>query len=191
MKKSTFITAIFLLTISFAAKSQEAAPKGFVKGSIILTDNTQLEGFIKDDIRNKAAITLLPAAGGKKITYDGDRLSSVSLENSKYICIKGDFFKLICDGELCFLQKASDASSKPVYVGNETMFLNGTEGKPGDYFIFNKNLQQLKLVNSKNITVVTAESFANCEAAIARAKEVSTDVAMLKDAVVIYNSRNQ
>jgi hypothetical protein len=115
----------------------------------------------------------------------------VSFENSKYICIKGDFFKLICDGELCFLQKASDASSKPVYVGNETMFLNGTEGKPGDYFIFNKSLQQLKLVNSKNIAAVTAESFANCEAAIASAKAISTEVAMLKDAVVIYNSRNK
>jgi hypothetical protein len=66
MQKSTFITAIFLLTISFAAKSQEAAPKGFLKGSITLTDNTQLEGFIKEDIRSKAAITLIPAAGGKK-----------------------------------------------------------------------------------------------------------------------------
>lgn len=191
MKKSTFITAIFLLTISFAAKSQQAAPKGFLKGSIILTDNTALEGFIKDDIRNKAAITLMPSAGGKKVTYDGDKLSSVSFENSKYICIKGDFFKLICDGELSFLQKASDASSKPVYVGNETMFLNGTEGKPGDYFIFNNSLQQLQLVNSKNIAAVTARSFGNCEAAIASAKAINTDVAMLKDAVVIYNSRNK
>jgi hypothetical protein len=190
MKKSTTIAAIFLLMISFPAKSQDAAPKGYIKGSITLSDNTELTGFIKDDIRNKAAIVLI-ASGGKKVTYDGDKLNRVSFETAKYICIKGDFFKILCEGELCFLQKSSDASSKPVYVGSEAMFINGTEGKPGDYFIYNRNKQQLKLVNNKNVTEVTAQSFMNCEAAIAKAKEATTDISVLQDAVVIFNNRNK
>ena len=97
----------------------------------------------------------------------------------------------MCEGELSFLQKASDASSKPVYVGSEAMFINGTQGRPGDYFIFNKSLQQLKLVNNKNVTEVTAQTFINCEAAIAKAKGTGTDISLLKDTVVIYNNRNK
>ncbi|MBL0357899.1 MAG: hypothetical protein IPP72_13920 [Chitinophagaceae bacterium] len=191
MKKFTFIAAIFLMMISLQAKSQDTAPKGFVKGSITLNDNSEVAGYIKDDIRSKASVVMIPGTAGKKTTYDGDKLSSVTIDGIKYICMKGDFFKLLCDGELCFLQKSSDASSKPVYVGTETMFLNGTEGRPGDYFIFNKNLQQLKLVNSKNVAAVSAQSFANCEAAISKSKEAANDVAILKDAVAIYNNRNK
>jgi hypothetical protein len=191
MKQFTTITAFLLFAISFQSKSQDAPPKGFVKGSVTLGDNTEITGYIKNDIRSKAAVVLIPAAGGKKITYDGDKLNGATIDNTRYTCIKGDFFTLICEGEWCFLQKASDASSKPVYVGAEAMFLNGTEGKPGDYFIYNKTLQQLKLVNSKNVAAVTAESFANCEAAISKAKEAVNDLAVLKDAVVIYNNRTK
>lgn len=191
MKQLKFISAIFLLMISFQAKSQDAVPKGFVKGSVTLADNTEVTGYIKDDIRKKASVVLTSADGNKKTVYDGDKLNSVKIEGVTYSCMKGDFFKLICDGDLCFLQKASDASSKPVYVGSEAMFINGTEGKPGDYFIFNKATQQLKLVTNKNIAEVSAQSFANCEAAISKAKEADSNVAMLKDAVVIYNNRNK
>jgi len=191
MKQLKFISAILLLMTSFQAKSQDAAPKGFVKGSITLADNTEVTGYIKDDIRKKASVVITSADGNKKTVYDGDKLNSVKMEGVTYICMKGDFFKLVCDGDLCFLQKASDASSKPVYVGSEAMFINGTEGKPGDYFIFSKATQQLKLVTNKNIAEVAAQSFANCEAAINKAKEADNDIALLKDAVVIYNNRNK
>ena len=189
--KAFSIIASFLLTVIFLqVQGQNVLPKGFVKGSIVLADNTELTGFIRDDIRSRAAVVLIPATGGKKITYDGDKLNSVTINETKYICMKGDFFKVVCDGELSFLQKSSDASSKPVYVGTEAMFINGTEGRPGDYFIFNKSQQQLKLVNNKNVAEVTAQSFINCEAAVNKAKETGDDIALLKDAVVIYNNRN-
>lgn len=185
------MAAFFLLLMASAANSQELAPKGFVKGRIKLADNSEVSGYIKENIRNKASIILQLDSGGKKIALDGDKLASVSFDAEKYICIKGDFFKVLCEGELYFLQKSSDASSKPVYVGAEAMFINGTEGKPGDYFLYNQGLQQLKLVNNKNVTAVTAQSFVNCEAAIAKAKEAAADVAVLKDAVIIFNNRNR
>ena len=190
MKRITFFAAFFLTLVSLQLKSQDTVPNGFTKGSVTLADNTEITGFVKDDIRSKAAVVLIPATGEKKITYDGDKLNGAMIEGTKYICIKGDFFKVVCEGELSFIQKASDASSKPLYVGTEAMFINGTEGRKGDYFILNKSLQQLKLVNNKNVTAVTAQSFINCEAAINKAKQTGNDIALLKDAVVIYNNRN-
>ena len=190
MKRITSFATFFLTLVSLQLKSQDTVPNGFTKGSVTLADNTEITGFVKDDIRSKAAVVLIPATGEKKITYDGDKLNGAMIEGTKYICIKGDFFKVVCEGELSFIQKASDASSKPVYVGTEAMFINGTEGRKGDYFILNKSLQQLKLVNNKNVTAVTAQSFINCEAAINKAKQTGNDIALLKDAVVIYNNRN-
>ncbi len=190
MKALSIITTLVLAMTFLQTKSQDAVPKGFAKGSITLADNSEVTGFIRDDIRSKAAVVLIPATGGKKITYDGDKLNAVTINETKYICMKGDFFKVVCDGELSFIQKSSDASNKPVYVGTEAMFINGTEGRPGDYFIFNKSLQQLKLVNNKNVAEVTAQAFSNCEAAVNKAKETGADIALLKDAVDIYNRRN-
>jgi len=191
MKRFTTFAALFIAISFLQVKSQDTAPKGFSKGSVTLADNTEIPGYIKDNIRSKAAVVLVPATGGKKITYDGDKLNYATIEGIKYFCIKGDFFKTVCDGELSFLQKASDASSKPVYIGSEAMFINGTEGRPGDYFIFDKPQHLLTLVNNKNVADVTAQLFKNCQAAIARAKETGNDIALLKDAVVIYNNRNK
>jgi hypothetical protein len=189
MKALSIVTTVLLTMIFLQVKSQDALPKGYANGSITLADNSELTGLVRDDIRSKAAVILMPATGGKKTTYDGDKLNAVTIDATKYICMKGDFFKVVCDGELSFLQKSSDASSKPVYVGTEAMFINGTEGKPGDYFIFNKSLNQLKLVNNKNVAEITAQTFINCEAAVNKAKETGADIALLKDAVVIYNNR--
>jgi hypothetical protein len=191
MKAVSIITGILLTVFSLQLKSQDTMPKGFAKGSITVADNSEVKGLIKDEIKSKAAVVFIAENSGKKITYDGDKLNAVTIHETSYLCIKGDFFKVVCDGELSFLQKSSDASSKPVYVGTEAMFINGTEGKPGDYFIFNKSLHQLKLVNSKNVAAVTAETFMNCEAAVSKAKETGADIAMLKDAVVIYNNRKE
>ena len=60
---------------------------------------------------------------------------SAEINAATYKCIKGDFFKGIRHGEKAVLQKSSNASSKPTYIGNEIFFVSGTEGKPGDYFI--------------------------------------------------------
>jgi hypothetical protein len=95
---------------------------------------------------------------------------------------------VISEGELNFLQKASDASGRPSFNGNDAVFSNGTEGKPDDYFIYNSKNKELKLVSKKNLDEVINKTFAGNTAAIDKAKAANGDVAQLKEAVDVYNS---
>lgn len=188
MKSLKFLPVAVLSLLLVQVHAQTEAPKGSAKGKITLADNTVISGFIKDNIRKDASVILI--ADGKEKKYDGADISAVEIEAVNYNCIKGDFFKVVCQGELTFLQKASNASSKPTRIGTEVLFLSGTEGKPGDYFIFENKNQQLKLVSRKNLSSVVAGSFAGYAPAIEKAKAAENDIALLKDAVEIYNGRN-
>jgi len=188
MKILKLLSIVALSFLFVQANAQTEAPKGFSKGKVTLADKTVLTGFIKDNIRKDASVILL--AGGKEKKYDGSDISAVEVDAVTYSCIKGDFFKVVCQGELTFLQKSSNASSKPTRIGNDVFFLSGTEGKPGDYFIFENKNQQLKLVSKKNLTAVVAGSFAGYAPAIEKAKAAQEDIALLKDAVETYNGRN-
>lgn len=182
--------AVSVLTlVLLQASAQTETSKGFKKGAIVLANGDKLSGLIKDKIRSNASITF--SSGDKMMNYDGSVLASVEIEGTKFICIKGDFFKVISEGELDFLQKSSDASGKPVYNGSEVVFFSGTEGKPNDYFIYNSNTGDLKWVSKKNINEVAEASFSGYTAAVDKAKSVNGDVAQLKDAVEIYNNRNK
>jgi len=176
------------LSLLFLKTNAQEAPKGFSKGKVTLTDNTVISGFIKDNIRKDASVILL--VNGKEKKYHGADIAAAEIDTTTYNCIKGDFFKVVCNGELTFLQKASDASSKPTTVGNEVYFISGTEGKPGDYFIYENKSQQLKLVSKKTLTTVVTGSFAGYAPAIEKAKAAQTDIAQLKGAVESYNSRS-
>ena len=184
------LAAAFIFTI-FAAHAQNEMPKGFDKGSIVLRDGDSLTGFLKDNLRKDSSVIFIGEAGGKKMKYQGVDIVSAEINDSKYLCIKGDFFKVVCNGNLCFLQKSSDASGIPMYNGSESIFCNGTEGQPGDYFIYSTTDKQLKKISRNTIEAVAATSFAGCTAAIDKAKTVKEDFAKLKDAVEIYNSSNR
>ena len=189
--KNLKIILVTALGISFLqGQAQTEIPKGFKKGTIILADSSSLTGSIKDNIRSNASVTFISEAGGKKKNYSGSELLSAETGEAKYICINGDFFKVISSGELSFLQKSSDASGKPSYNGNEAVFSNGTEGKPDDYFIYDIRNKQLKLVSKKNYNEVTAAIFAGNTAAIDKVKTLNGDIAQLKEAVQIYNNGN-
>jgi hypothetical protein len=181
----------FFTFTSLFAVAQTEIPKGYSKGIVLLPDGSRLEGFVKESIRAKASVCFIATAQDKKKCYEGSDLQGVELDGEQYICIKGDFFKVISRGELDFLQKASDASGKPVYNGTEAVFSNGTEGKPGDYFIFHTQTSDLKLVNKKNATAVSVASFADCTAALEKAKNINGDITLLKDAVEAFNNRNK
>jgi hypothetical protein len=189
MKIFPFIMALPLLILFSTVKSQELAPKGFKKGSITLLNGNIITGAFKTDMR-KSAIVLAPENGSKKMTYDADGLLSADIGTENYLCIKGEIFLQLCDGELSFLKKMSDASSKPLYTGTEAIFLIRTEGKPGDYFILNKQSTQLNLLNHKNLTDVAEKNFLQCKAAIDKAKQTGNDLALMKDAVILFNNRN-
>jgi hypothetical protein len=187
--KTTAVSILSLVLLQ--ASAQTEAPKGFVKGSIVLADGSTQQGFVKGNIRNNASVTFTLATGGSKKYYSGSELTSAEIEGTKFICINGDFFKVISEGELSFLQKSSDASGKPSYNGVEAVFTNGTAGKPNDYFIYNNNSSELKWVSKKNINEVAEASFAGYTAALDKAKTVTDDLVQLKDAVDIYNNRNK
>ena len=176
------------LSLLFLQTNAQEAPKGFGKGKVTLADNTVVTGFIKDNIRKDASVTIL--LNGKEKKYQGADIASAEIDATTYNCIKGDFFKVVCNGELTFLQKASDASSKPTTIGSEVFFISGTEGKPGDYFIYENKTQQLKLVSKKNLNDVVTNSFAGYAPAIEKAKAAQNDIAQLKGAVESFNSRS-
>ena len=178
---------LFLTIFFLRANAQTEAPKGFKKGTIMLADSSSVSGYIKDNIRGNASVTLVNETGDKKKNYDGSEIISAEIEGVKFICIKGDFFKVLSKGELNFLQKSSDASNKPSYNGNETIFSNGTEGKPGDYFIYDNKNKQLSLVSKKNFNTIITASFSDNTAALEKAKAINGDIPQLKEAIDIYN----
>ncbi len=188
MKILKTLSAVVLSLALLQATAQTEAPKGFSKGKIVLPDNTVVAGFIKDNISKDASVTVLN--GGTEKKYNGADIVSVEINDASFICIKGDFFKVVCSGELSFLQKSSNASSKPSYNGNEVIFMSGTEGKPGDYFIYDNRDQQLKLVSKKNLNAVIAVTFGGYTPAIEKAKAAQGNIAQLKEAVELYNGRN-
>ena len=181
-----------VLSLSFlVTQAQNEIPQGYTKGSLVLANGSTLSGYLKDNIRKDATVTFYNESDKKKKDYDGTDLNSVQIENVKFICIKGDFFKVVSEGELSFLQKSSDASGKTSYNGLENTLTNGTEGKPGDYFIYNGGNSQLKKISKKNVNEVAANLFAGCTTAIDKAKSANGDMAIVKDAVEIYNSRTK
>ena len=188
MKSWKIIMAVVLSIVFLQGQSQTETPKGFKKGTLILADNSSISGNIKNNIHSNASVIFISETGGKKKNYDGSDLISAEIEGTKYLCLKGDFFRIISYGGLSYLQKSSDASGKPSYNGNEAIFINGTEGKPGDYFIYDNSNKQLKWISKKNFNEVTAAVFAGNSAAIDKAKAVNGDVSLLKEAVEIYNN---
>jgi hypothetical protein len=187
MKLTTiFYSAVLALSVT-AVKAQSEAPAGFSKGSITLADGTVVSGFVKDNIKKSAAVVFIDNTGKK--TYEGSQINGLSIEASNYICINGDFFKTICTGKLCFLQKASDASGKASYNGTEPIFNNGTEGKIGDYFAYAD--KKLQLLNKKTVEAFISTDLAGCTAAIEKAKTINGDMAKLQEAIDIYNSNNK
>lgn len=183
--------AVVFSMILLQANAQMEVPNGFKKGAITLADGSTQQGFVKENIRKNASVMFTSTTEGSKKNYSGSELNAAEVEGVKFICINGDFFKVISEGELSFLQKSSDASGKPAYNGSDAVFSNGTEGKPGDYFIYNNSSKDLKWVSKKNINEVAQASFAGYPAAVDKAKAVTGDLAQLKDAVDIYNNRNK
>ena len=190
MKKCVFLATIILIAGTCKLRAQTDIPKGYSSGTVTLADGKIETGYIKESFRGNAAVTIMTADGRKK-NYNGNELVAAAIDSNRFVCIKGDFFRVICEGEICFLQKLSNAAGKAVYNGTEAIFINGTEGKINDYFFYDKGQQQLKLLTKKNVNDLIAGTFNNCPAAIAKAKENITDMVALRQAVELYNNREK
>jgi hypothetical protein len=180
-------SALSLLLLQANAQNENSST--LKKATIVLADGSSITGLVKDNIRKNASVAFATDAGEKKKNYHGSDLNAAEIDGSKFICISGDFFKVLCEGDLSFLQKSSDASGKVTYNGNQAVISNGTDGKLNDYFIYNNKGKQLTLVSKKNVDEVVASSFTDCKAAIDKAKTINGDLSQLKAAVEVYNNR--
>jgi hypothetical protein len=193
------MAALFILGIAFirvqaqtgTEQTRTDIPKGFKKGMVIMEDSAVIRGYIKDDIRSHASVTLISEGEGKRQELNGGQIRSVEIDDTRYLCVKGDFFKVLAEGRICFLQKSSDASGKPTYNGTEAVFINGTDGSRGDYFVYDSRQGSLKLVTRKSYVSVVSETFSGCTAAIDKANAPHTDMNGMKEAVIVYNNLNR
>ena len=191
MKKMLTSMLLLCTAVTVILQAQSNIPKGFSKGSVVLPGNAVLPGYIKDNMRSGAAVVFIAGGTEKKTNYMASELLAVQIDSTSFLCLQGDFFRVISDGELCFIQKASNASGKPVYNGTEAIFVKGTEGQINDYFFYDRPQQQLKLLTKKNRQEMVAGVFTNCAAAVAKAGETGSDLAQLRAAVDIYNHRKE
>jgi hypothetical protein len=191
MKKYVLVLmAAFVCTMALYA--QNTVPKGFVDGTIVLNgSSTTVPGFLKTSMCEGGKLVFIATGNELQKKYLATDLLAVNAGNLHFITIGGDFFKLISDGELCFLQKASNESNSTVYNGNEAIFVKGTAGRVNDYFFYNRSSKKLALLTKKNREALVTNSFAGCAAAIAKAAETGDDLAGLSHAVELYNQSRQ
>lgn len=189
MKLKAIFYSVLLSLSATAVKAQTEIPAGYTKGSITLANGTVVAGYLKDNIKKSASVTYVDNAGANKKTYEGSEINSVTIESENFTCIKGDFFKAICTGKICFLQKASNAANKASYNGSEPVFNSGTEGKIGDYFVYSSNT--LKLINKKTVTDFISTDLSNCTAAVEKANAINGNIAKLQEAVEVFNNANK
>jgi hypothetical protein len=185
MKKTIILTATLLF---FLLNIQAQIPAGFVKGTVTLADASTVNGYIKDNIK-KGAVVFVDENGANKKSYCSNEINAVTIDGTNYVAVKNDFFKTICTGKICFLQKASNISGKTIYNGSEAIILPGTEGKIGDYFSYTNN--ELTLINQKTTEAFISNQLGSCTQAAEKAKLANGDIAALADAVAIYNSYNK
>jgi hypothetical protein len=188
MRTITLALSFILSNILIQASAQTEILKGYKKGSLVLADGTVSTGYIKENIRKKATVAFADNSFLNKKNYTAGEIISVEIEGLKYAGLQNDFFKVICEGEISYLQKASDAKGSIVYNGTDPIVVNGTEGKPGDYFLYQNSSKQLTLVTEKNVADVATLFFKDNTNATEKAKLAKTDLLQLKEAVIVFNS---
>src|SRR4051812_25084512 len=104
--KSTFLALVS--GFSLATVSAQSIPEGYTKATITLANGASQAGFIKDNIKRSASITFVDGSGNNKKVYEGSEINGVTTDAGSFTCINGDFFKNICTGKLCFVQKSSN-----------------------------------------------------------------------------------
>jgi hypothetical protein len=185
---SLFFASILCLSI-FRSHAQKPIPTGFVKATITLDNGDLLAGYIKDNIRKSSSVVYVNETGENKKTYEGRDINKLAIDSAQFMCVNGDFFKVITLGKMSFLQKASNSTGKVYYNGAEPIVSNGTDGEIGDYFVFSN--KQLKLITVKNVDAFISADLMNCEMAVQKAKAINGDVTKLNEAIEAYNSCNE
>jgi hypothetical protein len=181
---------IMVLTLTgtcLYATAQDAAPKGFTKGTITLTDGTVQTGYVKNNMRSNATIVFAGEAGKKK-TYDGTGLSAVTIDGVEFHAVQGDFFKIISTGNIMLLQKSSQASGQMADNGGEAYVRSGAPGNINDYFLFKKQTDQLILTTAKNWNA-SLTAISSCAETAAIISRFPSGYSQLKEIVAALNAQ--
>ncbi len=186
MKKTIFsLLIVFTLSSNFTSAQ---IPDGFKKGSVVLTNNSKVEGNIKELLSSKATIVFVAATGTKK-TYSVAELTSFEIGSENYIAFANDFYKTIINGSRANLyQKQTNNSGKLLYNGADAFTATTTDGRIGDWYIQVKNNDDLLLVTAKNFETVVGTAFADCSSLIGDLKSNQLNYAQLSKTVEKYNS---
>lgn len=186
MEKKLLASAVAII---FLLSAHAQAPVEFVAGTITMANGSVVNGYVKDNLKKDASVIFTDTNGSSKKKYNGSVLNAVSINGVEYRCMMGDFFKVICDGKISFLQKASNASGKVTYNGSEAIVASGTAGKLGDYFTYSNN--QLYHLTTKTVDAFINGQLSTSTAAVEKAKAIKGDIALLSESVTIYNNENK
>jgi hypothetical protein len=188
MKQIKIILTISLALIHFISHAQKNIPSDFVKARITLLDGQTLTGFAKEKMKKFATIVFIKDSINEKTTYDGNQIKSIQIASDSFICMSGDFFKIITSGKIYFIQKQSNTSDIVRYNCSDAFFSTGTDGKIGSYFALVEN--KLTLINKKTLANFIQTNLIKNQEAVAKAKLINDDISKLKEAIAIYNTNN-
>jgi hypothetical protein len=186
MKFTSLFFTSFLCLCIFTSQAQKPIPAGFIKATITLDNGDLLAGYIKENIRKSSSVIYVNEAGENKKTYAGRDINKLTIDSNQYVCVNGDFFKVISLGKIFFLQKASNSTGNVYYNGAEPIVSNGTDGEIGDYFVYSN--KQLKLMNAKTVDAFINADLMTCAIAAQKAKAINGDITKLNEAIDAYNS---
>jgi hypothetical protein len=182
--KILFFSIAFL--ISNLLQAQPTVTDDVVQGSITMLDGTIVQGTVKDKIKKSASIIVIDEVTKKKKVIEGHQILTATINKVKYVTIGGDFFTVLADGKLSFLQKNSDASNKIKYSGSNPVGSYGTDGNINDFFIYSNNV--LEIVHKKNMKEQIKQHLINCAEAYNNANNIKEDVILLQKAIEIFNN---
>ncbi len=186
MKSKSIVMAMLVSFFAITGTAQTAIPAKYVKATIYLANGNTINGFIKDNIRQSSSVIFIDESGKNKKQYEGSDINALKTDATNFICIRGDFFKNLSAGKMNFLQKESNSSDKPLYNGTEPIFVNGTPGKIGDYYVFTE--EKLTLLNNKTLDDFINTHLTGCTEAVEKAKAINGDMAKMQQVVEIYNA---
>ena len=178
----------FLFSLALVAQpSSNTIPEGFIKGSLVTSDNIQQEGFIKNNLRKNGEIIFI-SADGKKKKYNAAGVSILAIETTHYITIGNAFYKVVTDGSKLRLLRKASQSSGIQYNGSEPILVNAGEGVYDDYFLQTIATGKLQLVRKNDFQKVFAATCADCITLTEELKSNKISFTDIELAVVTYNT---
>jgi hypothetical protein len=185
--KKAIVSLLVILGLGFNALMAQA-PAGYENGSVVLANNTKLDGFVKESLASKGTISFVSTAGSKK-TYSVSELNGLSVKTDIFIVYSNDFYKSLVNGSKASLfQKQSNNSGKILYNGADAFSATTTAGNIGDFYVQLNNSDDLVLVNAKNFESVISKVFASCNTIIAEIRSKQLDYTQLSKVVEKFNN---